>query len=174
MEDLLREAQVLLVLILHNIRPSSHTSAFTLDTPQLLYLIMLGRRIDVAQIIANEMRNVVESGKEFGAGTKTICPLVFPGLMMGLLIASRVQIPNMVHFKIKTKVNDMYVDKYCLEKKRREGQSGQTSSETLNYNDWDLRLRQDFTYTWDQNDSSHRVVMSLHDAIYKLKILPEV
>ncbi|CAI8602270.1 unnamed protein product [Vicia faba] len=64
---------------------------------------MEGKRIDVAQIIANEMRNVAEIGKEFGAGTKTTCPLVFRDLIIGLLIASRVRIPNVVHFKIKTK-----------------------------------------------------------------------
>ncbi|KAL5067455.1 hypothetical protein RYX36_018342 [Vicia faba] len=91
---------------------------------------MEGKRIDVAQIIANEMRNVAEIGKEFGAGTKTTCPLVFRDLIIGLLIASRVRIPNVVHFKIKTKVNNTYVDRYCLEKKNKRGQMGQTSSET--------------------------------------------
>ncbi|KAI5445161.1 hypothetical protein KIW84_013424 [Lathyrus oleraceus] len=82
------------------------------------------------------MRNVVESGKEFGTGTKSTCPLVFPGLIMGFLIASRVRIPNMVPFEIKTKVNDIYVDRFCLEKKKKKRQAektGQTSSKTLNY-----------------------------------------
>ncbi|KAI5426143.1 hypothetical protein KIW84_031824 [Lathyrus oleraceus] len=60
-----------------------------MDTTQLLYLIMSGKWIDVAQIIANEMRCVTESGKEFGTGTRSTCPLVFPDLIMGLLIASR-------------------------------------------------------------------------------------
>ncbi|CAI8615682.1 unnamed protein product [Vicia faba] len=126
---------------------------------------MARKRIDVAQIIADEMRNVAESGKEFEAGTKTTCPLVFLGLIMGLLIASRVQIPNMVHFKIKAEVNDTYVDIYCLEKKMRRGQIGKTPSDTLNYDDWDPRLHKAFTYTWGQNNYNHRVVVSLHDAI---------
>ncbi|KAI5441420.1 hypothetical protein KIW84_010768 [Lathyrus oleraceus] len=89
-EDLILEAQVLILFIFHNIRPRIHASTFTLDTTQLLYFIMSGKRIDVAQIIGNEMRNVAESGKEFGTGTRSTCPLVFPGLIMGLLIASRV------------------------------------------------------------------------------------
>ncbi|CAI8597161.1 unnamed protein product [Vicia faba] len=61
-------------------------------------------------------------------------------------------------------------------KKKRRGktqqleQTGQSSSDTLNYNDWDLRLCQDFTYTWYQNDSNHRVVVSLRDSIYRLQI----
>ncbi|KAI5385904.1 hypothetical protein KIW84_072489 [Lathyrus oleraceus] len=42
-EDLIPEAQVLLLFILHNIRPRSHTSTFTMDTIQLLYLIMSGK-----------------------------------------------------------------------------------------------------------------------------------
>ncbi|KAI5414140.1 hypothetical protein KIW84_058328 [Lathyrus oleraceus] len=60
-----------------------------MDTTQLLYLIMSGKWIDVAQIIANGMIHVAESGKEFGTRTRSTCPLVFPDLIMGLLIASR-------------------------------------------------------------------------------------
>ncbi|KAI5391470.1 hypothetical protein KIW84_076330 [Lathyrus oleraceus] len=90
-EDLIPEAQVLLLFILYNIRPRSHTSTFIMDTAQLLYLIMSGKRIDVAQIIANDMGNVAESGKEFGIGTISTCPLVFIGLIMGLLIALHIQ-----------------------------------------------------------------------------------
>ncbi|KAL5080371.1 hypothetical protein RYX36_008792 [Vicia faba] len=68
--------------------------------------MMTGRRIDVARIISNDMRNVAESGKEFGYGIKSSCPLVFPGLIMALLIASRVRLLNLTIFKIKTKVDD--------------------------------------------------------------------
>lgn len=129
----------------------------------------------MAQIIV-EMRNVAESGKEFGIGTRSTCPLVFPDFIMGFLIASRVRIPNVVPFEIKTKVNDTYVDMFCMEKKknrRKVEQMGQTSSNTLNYGDWYPRLCQAFTYTWDQNDSIHMVVISLHDSFYMLHIQPE-
>ncbi|KAL5100871.1 hypothetical protein RYX36_005198, partial [Vicia faba] len=68
--------------------------------------MMIRRRIDVARIISNEMRNVTGSGKEFGSRIKSLCPLVFPGLIIGLLIASRVWLPNLTIFKIKTKVDD--------------------------------------------------------------------
>ncbi|KAL5059487.1 hypothetical protein RYX36_031091 [Vicia faba] len=76
-EYLLPEAQIIILSILHNIRPRSHTSTFTIDVAQLLYLIMKGRRIDVAQIISTEMRNVAESGREFGSGTKTTYYVIF-------------------------------------------------------------------------------------------------
>ncbi|KAL5095922.1 hypothetical protein RYX36_000249, partial [Vicia faba] len=103
LEEFVLEARLLLLFILYNLRPRSHASTFTLDMTQLLYLIMSGERINVAQIIANEMRNVAESGKDFWGGIKSTCPLVYPSLIVGLIIASRVRIPNIVHVKIKTK-----------------------------------------------------------------------
>ncbi|KAI5416643.1 hypothetical protein KIW84_041610 [Lathyrus oleraceus] len=84
-----------------------------------------------------------ESGKEFRTGTRSTYLLVFPGLIMELLIASRVRIPSVVPFEIKTKVNDTYMDRFCLEnknKRRQAEQTWRTSSNTLNYGDWDLIL----------------------------------
>ncbi|KAL5100989.1 hypothetical protein RYX36_005316 [Vicia faba] len=171
-DDLKPKAQVLLLFILHNVRPRSHASTFTMDMTKLLNLMMTGQRIDVARIISNEMRNVAESGREFGSRIKSSFPLVFPSLIMGLLIASRVRLPNLTIFKIKTKVDDKYVDRYCLEKKIKKKETGETSSTTLNYGDWDPRLRQAFSYTRDQNDSNHRVVLALHDSFYRMQIQP--
>ncbi|CAI8600419.1 unnamed protein product [Vicia faba] len=144
------------------------------DMAQLLYFLMSGRRVDISQIIATEMKNVAESGKEFGAGTISAHPLVYPSFIMGFLIASRVRIPNVVPFVIKTKVNETYMERYCLEKKkkkRQEDQAGKTSS-TMNYDDWDLRLLQAFTYIWNQNDYNQRIALSLHDSFHMLHIQP--
>ncbi|KAL5057497.1 hypothetical protein RYX36_029101, partial [Vicia faba] len=141
MDDLKPKYQVLLLFILHNVSPRSHASTFTMDNAKLLHLMMIGRRIDVARIISNEMRNMAQSGKEFGSGIKSSCPLVFPGLIMGFLIASRVRLPNLTIFKIKTKVDDKHVDHYCLENNIKKKEMGETSSTTLNYGDWDPRLR---------------------------------
>ncbi|KAL5067195.1 hypothetical protein RYX36_018082 [Vicia faba] len=143
-----------------------------MDTTKLLHLMMTRRRIDVAQIISNEMRNVAESGMEFGSGIKSSCPLVFPGLIMGLLISPRVHLQNLTIFKIKTKVDDKYVDHYCLEKKIKKKETRETSSATFNYGDWDPRLCQAFSHTWDQNDSNDRVVLALHDSFYRMQIQP--
>ncbi|CAI8589022.1 unnamed protein product [Vicia faba] len=90
-----------------------------MDTNQLLYLLMSGQQVDIGQIIANEIRNVAESGKEFGAGVRSTHPLVYPSLIMGFLIGARVRVPNVVPFEIKTKVNDIYVERYFLEKKKK-------------------------------------------------------
>ncbi|KAL5078008.1 hypothetical protein RYX36_016992 [Vicia faba] len=111
-----------------------------MDTTKLLHLMMIGQRIDVARIISNEMRNMAKSGKEFGFGIKSSCPLVFPGLIMGLLIASRVWLSNLTIFKIKIKVDDKYVDRYCLEKKITKKDTRENSFATLNYGYLDPRL----------------------------------
>ncbi|KAL5052877.1 hypothetical protein RYX36_033559, partial [Vicia faba] len=140
--DLKPEAQVLLLFILHNMRPRSHASTFTMDTAKLLHLMMIRPRIDVARIISNEMRNVAES----------------------------VRLPNITIFKIKIKVDVKYVDHYCLDKKIKKKEMGETSSATLNYGDWDPRLHQALSYTWDQNDSNHRAVLALHDSFYGMQI----
>ncbi|KAL5096478.1 hypothetical protein RYX36_000805 [Vicia faba] len=60
-----------------------------MDTSELLYLLMSGRRVDIGQIISIEMKNIAESGKEFGVGTRSDHPLIYPGLIMGFIIASR-------------------------------------------------------------------------------------
>ncbi|KAL5066110.1 hypothetical protein RYX36_027847 [Vicia faba] len=169
-DDLKPEAQVLLLFILHNVRPRSHAFTFTVNTTKLLHLMMTGQRINVARIISNEMRNVAESGKEFGSGIKSSCPLVFVGLIMGFLIASRVRLPNLTIFKIKIKLDDKYVDHYCLEKMIKKKETGETLFATLNYGDWDPRLHQALSYTWDQNNSKHRVVLALHDSFYRMQI----
>ncbi|KAL5060724.1 hypothetical protein RYX36_032328 [Vicia faba] len=120
------------------------------------------------------MRNVDESGKEFGSEIKSSRPLVFPGLIMEFLIASRVRLLNLTVSKIKMKVDDKYVDRYCLEKKIKKKETRETSSAIHNFGDWDPRLRQAFSYTWDQNDSNHRAVLALHDSFYRMHIQPDM
>ncbi|CAI8592563.1 unnamed protein product [Vicia faba] len=57
-----------------------------MDTTQRLYLLMSGRRVDNGQIVATKMKNVAERGKEFRDGTRSTHPLVYLGLIMGLLL----------------------------------------------------------------------------------------
>ncbi|KAL5065077.1 hypothetical protein RYX36_026814 [Vicia faba] len=57
-DDLKPEAQVLIIFIMHKVRPRSHASTFTVDTTKLLHLMMTEWRIYVSQIISNEIRNV--------------------------------------------------------------------------------------------------------------------
>ncbi|KAI5385867.1 hypothetical protein KIW84_072460 [Lathyrus oleraceus] len=55
-------AQVALTLMLYNIGPRSHTSIILVESFYLLYYIVYGREIDVVRIIANEIKEIEESG----------------------------------------------------------------------------------------------------------------
>ena len=92
-ENLNLEARAYLVLLLNNIRPRSHSTTIPLDVGCLLYYIMIGKSVDVASIIAGEMRKVVTSGTKFGGKAGV---LTYPGLIMGLCRRANVPIPDEV------------------------------------------------------------------------------
>ncbi|KAI5395888.1 hypothetical protein KIW84_062175 [Lathyrus oleraceus] len=58
-EDMTTIAQVALTLMLYNIRPRSHTSTIPVESSYLLYYIIDGMEMDVARIIANEIKAIV-------------------------------------------------------------------------------------------------------------------
>ncbi|MCI37526.1 hypothetical protein A2U01_0058750, partial [Trifolium medium] len=92
-------AQLLILLILHNIQPRSHLFDATVNIMGLLYCIHDGVDVDVARLISNEMKSIAESGVTDLSRPK--CPLAFPGLIMGLVIEAQVNIPQFVHEKIQ-------------------------------------------------------------------------
>ncbi|MCI31316.1 hypothetical protein A2U01_0052528, partial [Trifolium medium] len=73
--------QLLLLLVLHNIQPRSHTSDATTNIMGLIFYIHQGLEVDLAGVIASEMKNIVESGIRPGK-LKPNCQLGFPGLIM--------------------------------------------------------------------------------------------
>ncbi|KAI5408194.1 hypothetical protein KIW84_054137 [Lathyrus oleraceus] len=82
------KGQVAILLILHNIKTWGHTSTISLKTSYLLYYIMKGKQVVVAWVIASELKMVDESGHREGMGPN--CPLVFLGLIIGLIRANRI------------------------------------------------------------------------------------
>jgi len=54
--DMTLPTQIILKLILHKIRPKSHTSSTTTDVTILNYYILSGRLVNVARIIAKELK----------------------------------------------------------------------------------------------------------------------
>lgn len=74
-------ARAFFVVLLSNIRPRSHTTTIPLDVGCLLYCIMVGKSVDVASLIAEEIRKMVLSGTNFGGKAGV---LAYPGLIMGL------------------------------------------------------------------------------------------
>lgn len=73
--------------------------------------------MNVAIIIVNELKLVAESGRKHGV--KPSCPLVFPGLIMGLCVANRIVLPKQVHETITGTINDIYISRYSMGKKSR-------------------------------------------------------
>lgn len=59
-KDMTTRAQVALTLTLNNIRPHSHTSTIPVESYYLIYYLVDGRDVDVAQIIANEIKTIAE------------------------------------------------------------------------------------------------------------------
>lgn len=74
--------QVALTLMLYNPRPHNHTYSIPVDFSYLLYLIFDDMEVDTTQIVSNEIKMIVESGRQLG--NKSTCPLAFPRLTMGL------------------------------------------------------------------------------------------
>ncbi|GAU39930.1 hypothetical protein TSUD_275300 [Trifolium subterraneum] len=61
-DDLTKLSQLLLLLVLNNILPKSHTSDATMRVLGLMYFMDQGLQIDVALVIAQEMKYMVLSG----------------------------------------------------------------------------------------------------------------
>lgn len=118
-KNLRTTTQVMMTLVLHNIRLRRNTSSIPLDTGYLLYYILDDRQVDVARIISNEIKMTDESGHRLG--NRTPCTLAFPGLIMGLCMGARMVIPSQVHDTINSVVDDRYIERLCLAKNKGQG-----------------------------------------------------
>jgi hypothetical protein len=157
--DMTTPAQVILKLIIHNIRPKSHTSSTTVEVTPLIYSILADTPVDVARIISNELKTIALNGR-FNAK----CPLGFPGLIMGLILDARITIPSQVHETITHPIDDAFIARN-QDKKENESRPSTShaprappTSQPLDFSDLDPRLQACYSYTWDQNDASYRAM----------------
>lgn len=104
------EARAYLVLLLNNIWPRSHCTIIPLDVGCLLYYIIIGKSVDVASIIAGEMRKVATTGTKFGGKVDV---LMYPGLIMGLCRRENMPIRDEVHLSITSVINDAFLNRFC-------------------------------------------------------------
>jgi hypothetical protein len=74
--------------LVHNALPRAHTSDAPKAVLPLIWCIMKGVQVDIARIIANEMKQIA---LKCATGAKKIA-LIYPGLIMGLLKANGVTI----------------------------------------------------------------------------------
>ncbi|KAI5415720.1 uncharacterized protein LOC127073273 [Lathyrus oleraceus] len=139
--------QVMMMLVIHNIRPRSDTSSVPLDTAYLLYYILDYRQVDVARIIPNEIKIIDESGHRLGS--RTPCTLAFPEFITGLCMRARRVIPSQVQDTVSGVMDDRYIERFCLAKNIGQGSTSTSPVQKLGFEDWDPRLQATFTHTWD-------------------------
>lgn len=111
-------AQTISKIILFNIKPKSHLSTCTIDIPPLVYYILSDQPVDIARIIASELKDVALSNKER-------VPLAFPGLIMGLIISLRIKIPS---YELQNSITDAVIASHSDKEKKGKKSSGASSS----------------------------------------------
>lgn len=158
-----QKAQLYLFLLLHKIKPRSRNSDLTIDMSCLLYWIMSGEEVYVAQIISHEIREVASSGKKLG--TKPAAQLTFPGLIMGLCRRACVEIPDVVYMNITSVMDESYVVRYCSPRMipRNQPQPHAMAPPLNRYND-QLACR----YNWNYFDANRRSQAMIHKCLEKL------
>ncbi|GAU52033.1 hypothetical protein TSUD_418690, partial [Trifolium subterraneum] len=103
--DMKPKAQLTLLFILHNILPRSHLSDAPMNILGLLYCVHAGKDVDVARVIANEMKIIASSGVT--DHTRPKCMLAFPALIMGLIKDERIPVPQHYHQTLE-RIDDVY------------------------------------------------------------------
>jgi hypothetical protein len=171
-EDMTPMAQLILLLVLTNIQPKSHTSTVPIPVAHLVHSILANVEIDVARIIANELKTVIESGLKSGA--RVNCPLAFPCLIMSLCIKARVRLPSRGQVRIPAPIDDRYVAKYCRAKATgSSAASGSTrvsdgpSASTPRVDPY-LRAACEFNFEWMA--ASQRAMIDMHDSMQRLQL----
>ncbi|MCI40514.1 hypothetical protein A2U01_0061747, partial [Trifolium medium] len=96
-----------------------------MDCISLVWYILAGLDVDIARIIANEMKAVAESGIK----NESAPVLTYPGLIMGLCSAARVTFPAQVSKVISGPINDDYISRHCKNKRIQRQQQGQQANQ---------------------------------------------
>ncbi|CAL5189369.1 unnamed protein product [Lathyrus oleraceus] len=171
-EDMTPLAQLILLLVLTNIKPKSHTSTVPIPVAHLVHCILTNVQIDVARIIALELKSVIESGRK--AGARVNCPLAFPCLIMSLCMQARVRLPSRGQVRIPPPIDDRYVAKYCRAKNVRgsaaaEGTraSNGPGTSTLGPDPYQQAV---CNYNWDWMAATQRAMLDMHDSMQLLQL----
>ncbi|KAL5075847.1 hypothetical protein RYX36_014831 [Vicia faba] len=112
--DMNTKAQLHATLLLYNIKSGSHTSTIPIDIACLLYHMIKGWKINVAQVISNEIRRISINGPS--RGNKAHMTLGFLALITGLCRKTGIDISNVATKRISSIVNEDYVLRHCVPK----------------------------------------------------------
>ncbi|KAI5420490.1 hypothetical protein KIW84_044330 [Lathyrus oleraceus] len=171
-EDMTPMAQLILLLVLTNIQPKSHTSTVPIPVAHLVHSILTNVEIDVARIIANELKSVIESGLKSGA--RVNCPLAFPCLIMSLCIQARVRLPSRGQVRIPSPINDRYVSKYCRPKTTRgsaaTGSTRASDGPSTSTPRLDPYIQAVCNYSLEWMAASQRAMLEMHDSMQRLQL----
>ena len=153
------EAQAVLLLLCYNVKPRLHRSSVPLDTGLLMYCIMEDKEVDIAQIIATEMKNFVDNTRT--PGVHDDAPIIFPCLVQALIYQTDILIPGVVNEKLKFLVDDNYLDRFCKpkdeRKKKKDAEIGSSSGAPEEESDSSIfGMKAAFNYTWDMGESLNR------------------
>ncbi|KAL5062028.1 hypothetical protein RYX36_023765, partial [Vicia faba] len=168
--DMNTKTQLYATLFLYNINPRSHTSTIPIDTSFLLYYMIKGWKIDVAQVISNEIRKIAISGHSHG--NKTAMTLGFLAPITGLCGKVGVYIPDVAIKRISSIMNEDYFLRHCVPKLTCEAapqpQAHAPPTGPVRYNQ-----QQACVYNWKMMEAQMRACFFLHDfmqMLYRHKI----
>lgn len=110
-------AQIWTTFLLSNITPVTHKSDLPMEHAYIIYCILRGYTVDVAQIISERMHKVVVAERK--------ALLVFPSLINELCKYHGVQVPGLNSAEINLPINEKYIETNCKEGGRRGTQPEQ-------------------------------------------------
>lgn len=103
--DMNPKASIIFKFLIHNVCPRTHTSDAPVTLIPLIWSIMQGIEVDIARIIANELKRVAINCSK---GSKSA--LIFPGLIMGLIHDHMLEIPEPIDEDIENPIDDTFIN----------------------------------------------------------------
>ncbi|GAU46045.1 hypothetical protein TSUD_191160 [Trifolium subterraneum] len=185
-DDLTIYSQLLLHFTLHNVMPRSHTSDGTMKALQFMYYMQNNLEIDIARVIASEMRDMVVTGLHT-TKMKNNAALGFPGLIMGLIYEqTRMTFPPEINLTLK-EFDDEEARRVCKYRHTTifiDPAGGQSSAPpptfpntfpSTGYPPMDSTTFHNMvTYNWDLHDAGFRAMQAVHQSIYNTQVLQPV
>jgi hypothetical protein len=169
-EEMTLVARLALLFILHNVMPRSHISDATMPILGLIYCLFQRTQVDIAKVMARELKDVVLSGVL--DRTRANCMLPFPALIMGLIRQARIYVPATFRDKIG-KIDDKHVDRWCQPKKPLRTQQPDPTyapSHSTTHAPSQFTDQQLLYHLMDQNAANHRADDYLYQAMYQMSL----
>ena len=109
-KDLKSIARIWQNFLFSNVLPITHISDVNIPRAELMCAILQGYDIDISRIISNELHSAILAESSVGYHK----PLVFPGLITGLLRAQHVNIPSQPLKPIRPPLTITYINTHCV------------------------------------------------------------